>query len=367
MNTDPISTFQEQKEGYICPSCRLLFSTIPNVKGNGVICPGCEKLLTVPVLEDGIFSQKPNEMPYQAAGFSSMDQMEEDFWCKRQRELHRHEEVKIEAQDNELRWMVPVALIAIMCVGGLIYVLLGSTTDKPIIANDSIDDGVEVEATEYHKNFEHTDTEDLKQLEEYLEKVLAAESVDDLLPLVRNTEKLQEKMLKYYGGEKISPTKMNHFKKCEDMSLFPGYMAATFESGDFEIKNAIIKYDDGLFELDWESYVSYSDISWEKMRELKPVQPFVMRVTLSEKNFYLEDFSDEKAWQSVSLTNPNEEGTMFGYVKRDTAVEQLVSNFGMTTSNYNLTVLAKYSEGATSDNQVEIIEVISNSWLVEGE
>ncbi len=364
MNTDSISTSPEQKEGYICPSCRLLFSIIPNVGGNGVVCPGCSKLLTVPSPEDGVASQETSQVRYKQAGLASVDKLEDAYRRERQWEQQRHQQMEeIETQDKELRWMVPLALIAIVLLGGLGYVLVNSSQNKPIVASsqdvdtqDSIDEA---------RGFGHSNPEDRKKLENFLEKFLAAESVDDLIPYVVNVESLREKMIAYYGGEKIKQSKLIEAKQTGDLGLHPGYIITTFEDQDFKMQRALIKYDDGAFKLDWESYVGYSEISWEEMKRLKPVQPFTMRVVLSVKDFYLYDFSDEKLWQSVSLTNPNVDVTMYGYVKRGSAVEQLVSNFGMTTANYYLTVKARYPENATRDDQFEIVEVISNSWLVE--
>lgn len=370
MNTDSLSTFPDQKEGYICPSCRLLFAITPHMGGNGVVCPGCNKLLTVPNPEDGITAQNTNQVRYKQAGLTSVDKLAEAYRTERQWEKQRHDQMmQIESQDKELRWMVPLALVAIVLLGGLGYVLLNTSDKKPVmVANPAAvtEEKQEEKAEEKAEIavFEHSNPEMVKKLEEYLATFAAAKTVDDLLPVVRQTDDLRAKMINFYGGEKVDQYDLNELKSSSDVNQIPGYISVTFEDKEFNIKQALVKYD-GTFALDWESYIAYSDLTWEKMGELKPVEPFVMRVTLSIKDFYLGDFSDERKWQSVSLNSPNEEGTIYGYVERRTAAEQLVSNFGVTTSNYDITVRARYPENATRDDQIEIIEVINNSWLVE--
>lgn len=352
-----------EKEGYVCPHCRLLFNLPKSLGGNGAHCPGCDKLLTMPSPEDGVLAQGVSKVSYQQAGLSSLEishneATKEGQWNKQRRgEISRFED-----SDKALRWMLPLGFTAIMILGGLAYILLSGDDlgDRPVTVDTVLVEDKPKEAI----LFNHQSLKDEKKLEDYLNKMFASGTVEELLAYCRPTEGLKEKMLNFYKGSELQKKKLKGIAGSANYTRKPGFITFRAETTDYDVEQGVIEYKEGVFKLDWESYVAYSEMSWKEMKRLKSTDPVVLRLVIKEADYYNNDFKDENEWQSLSLSNPHEnEEVLHGYVKRNSAVQQKATNFGMSKDGYVVTVKAHFPEGATSDNQIIISDVINDSWI----
>ncbi len=352
-----------EKEGYICPHCRILFALPKSLGGNGTHCPGCAKLLTIPSAEDGVLPQGISKISYQQAGLSTLEIGRKEATKDGQWNTQRRGEIsRLENEDKALRWMLPIGVTAMLILGGLAYVLVSgdNATDRTNIVNNNFD----TEEVEEEIIFNHQSPADEKKLKSYLDKMYAAENVDELLEHCRPVEGLREKMVNFYKGEKFKSKEIKNITRSGSYGRKPGFITYGAETSSYDIEQGLIEYKGGIFKLDWESYTAYSEMSWKDMKRIKPTEPVVLRLVVKEANYYNNDFTDEAKWQSVSLANPHEtEEDLHGYVKKNSAVEQEVTNFGMSKDGYAVTVKAYYPQGATSDDQIIIGEVINDSWI----
>jgi len=324
----------------------------------------------MPSAEDGVLPQGVSKVTYQQAGLSSLEigrneATKDGQWAsQRKREIAR-----LEDEDKALRWMLPIGLTALMILGGLAYVLLSTDddlNDRPDIVDTSFgaDTKAGLDGAKAPILFNHQSPKDEKKLKTYLDQVYAAETVDELLKYCRETEGLRAKMVKFYKGEKVASKKIKDITRSTNYGRKPGFITYKAETTDYDVEQGVIEYREGIFKLDWESYTAYSEMSWKDLKRLKPTEPVVLRFVVKEGNYYNNDFKDEKKWQSIALENPHEkEEVLHGYVKKDSAVEQEVTNFGMSKDGYAVTVKAHYPEGATSDNQIIISELVNDSWI----
>jgi len=355
-----------EKEGYVCPHCRILFSLPKSLGGNGAHCPGCDKLLTMPSAEDGVVAQGVSKVSYQQAGLSSLEISHNEATKENQWASQRRGEIaRFEDSDKALRWMLPLGGAAIMVLGGLAYILLSSS-------DDVIDDGPMIASTtevveEKPKEvilFNHQSPKDEEKLKAYLDKLWAAGTVDELIPLCRPTNGLKEKMVNFYKGNEVTTKKLREITGSSNYSRMPGFITFSAETTDYDVEQGVIEYVDGVFKLDWESYVAYSEMSWKELKRLKPTDPVTLRLIVSKTDYYNNEFRDETKWQSLGLANPHEkEEVLHAYVKKNSAVEQEVTNFGMSADGYAVTVKAHFPKDATSDNQIIISDVVNDSWI----
>ena len=288
-----------EKEGYVCPHCRILFTLPKSLGGNGAQCPGCDKLLTMPSPEDGVTRQGVSKVSYQQAGLSSLEISHNEAIKEGQWNNQRRGEIsRFENSDKALRWMLPIGLTAVMVLAGLVYVLLSTNdnpVDRPDIVNTSF--GEEKEVIRFdHQNLEHE-----KKLKAYLDKMYAAKTVDELLPYCRKTNGLREKMVNFYKGDRIESKEIKEVTGTSDYGRKSGFISFKADTTDYGLELGLIEYKDGVFNLDWESYVAYSEMSWKEMKRLKPIEPIVLRLVITESDYYNEDFSDEKRWQSLRV------------------------------------------------------------------
>ncbi len=356
---------REEKEGYVCPNCRMLFALSKGLGGHGANCPGCDELLTIPSAEDGVISQGVSKVSYQQAGLASQEFLANEGTKEGQWIESRRSEVSREEEDDQaLRWMLPIGLLALLLLGGVSYFLLSSkdTSEEPVLAN--IENG-EKEVEEVI-TFNHQDLDEKEKLKEYLDQLYGAKTIDTLLDHCRQSDGLREKMLKFYKGEKVPEQKIRRLTSSFDYGRIPGFFSYKAETTDYEIVQGLIEYKSGRFKLDWESNVGYSEMTWAELKKNKPTKPVILRVVVKQAEYYNLEFKDEKQWQSVTLSNPNElDGVLYAYVKKKSATEQQVSNFGMSNDGYAVTVKVHYTKNPQSDNQVIISEVVNDSWIQE--
>ncbi len=121
---------------------------------------------------------------------------------------------------------------------------------------------------------------------------------------------------------------------------------------------------EGPWKLDWESFVAYSPMSWEEFQRRRPVETVRFRVVAGAGDYYNYDFADAGEFASFKLSDSPETIVMHGYVPRESALDrQLQSLLGSHDLVYILLDL-RFPEDAQSDNQVEIVDVVSPTWVL---
>ena len=202
--------------------------------------------------------------------------------------------------------------------------------------------------------------------EPLVKKFLEATTVDDLLPLVRNPPVAEARMRAFYPAGKVKAPGLSQFNSSGGLSIREKFVSLSVVTRDHEEKAlALIETPQGL-KIDWESWVGWSDISWEKFLATKPVTGHVFRVTVSAVEYYNFGFADESKWRSYRLVSPDGETSLYGYVERGSVLEQRIHLDGETKSLAMMLSL-KFPEGATTGSQVVIERLVADGWVDEGD
>jgi len=357
-----------KKVGYACPNCRLLFSLPPSLGGNAAICPSCGSLLTIPEPDDGVSALGASRLKYHQAGVISKEISEAtvkqymEQWTEKEKSIV----ADVKADDTDWRWMLPLGLIVLVIIASVVgYMLMGDKTSNsapPELAVTPFSDEDDFDTV---KEFDIYNKDDMAAAEAFLSKIVEAKTVDELLPMLRPVEGLKEKMLRYYHGQKLPVKKLKELKRVSKYRPIDGFLFMRFELTDFSTEEAVAKYDNGTFLLDWESYVGYSDYSWSELKKKKPTKSFTLRAIITPTSYYNMDFDDDKKWTAFSLSNPNEKETLYAYVLRDSVLIVEMKQFGANSGQVFYTIKAHYPENAKTDNQVVIDEIISHTWVIE--
>ena len=128
-----------------------------------------------------------------------------------------------------------------------------------------------------------------------------------------------------------------------------------------EMPLAFIETPQGL-KIDWESWVGWSDMPWEKFLSTTPSSSQTFRVTLSEVNYYNFMFSDESKWRSYRLISPDEEHSLYGYVEKGSVLDQKICP-SEDAKVVKLMLSLKFPVGADSSGQVEIENLVAEGWV----
>ena len=197
-------------------------------------------------------------------------------------------------------------------------------------------------------------------------KFLAARSIDELRPLVREPERAAPRMRAHYGGDAVMPAGLSQFNTRANVLREGSFFNLAVRTRDFEERDmAFVDTPEGL-RIDWEGWVGWSAMPWEDFLAEKPTKPTLFRVSLRPVEYYNFGFADDSRWRSYRLDSPDGEHSLFGYVERGSPTDSRIQVAPeIKVSPYSL-YLHFPAEGA-SRNQVLIERLAAESWFIEQE
>lgn len=138
----------------------------------------------------------------------------------------------------------------------------------------------------------------------------------------------------------------------------------------------------GKLLLDWESWLAWSEKTWDEFKEERSQLPVLMRAVASESDYYNYEFSEKWRWLAVKLRSPDGLQHVTGYVERGSLLGLALANLiGVPLPN-NLpdgspipalklpgakalvTVRLAFPNQAQSDHCVKITDLLADRWLL---
>lgn len=209
-----------------------------------------------------------------------------------------------------------------------------------------------------------TDASWVAETEPLARQFLKATTVEELLPLVRNPATAEPRMRTHYPDGKVVAPGLSQFNSTDGALFRKNIAVIPIRTLDYQDKNlAFVETPEGM-KIDWESWVGWSDISWAKFLEAKPVSGHVFRVILSPVSYYNFDYADDAKWQSYRLLSPDRACSIYGYAEKLGAVNKQLG-IDPADSEVLLTLSLKFPANAKSASQVEIERIVAEGW-VEG-
>ncbi len=199
--------------------------------GNGVICPGCDDLLTIPSAEDsvselGVSGGKYNRVKAKKVGHNVLE-------LQRSPKLGEHHEWADSPQehgDKGLKIMIPIAAVSLLLISGLAYMLLAgnnvSTNDSDQVLVDPILNGGNSSETKLIDAgddaqvmyvYDNENSNQVMQLNDFLVGMFATKTVDDLLQYVQPVENIREKMINFYKGQALSQSPFHELTSAKNI------------------------------------------------------------------------------------------------------------------------------------------------------
>ena len=125
----------------------------------------------------------------------------------------------------------------------------------------------------------------------------------------------------------------------------------------------LIKNED-RFQIDWESWVGWSEMNVANLRERKPIKPVEVRVNVEAESYYNYDFpsSMESRWQSFKLTFAEDGQILHGYVERLSPLHQVVMPPSDVPSR-PMILRIRYRDEESHSSQVLIDSVEAEGWV----
>ncbi|HSP42190.1 MAG TPA: hypothetical protein VLO11_04925 [Luteolibacter sp.] len=350
--------------GYVCPDCRFVFRVARDHDGDGVVCPGCHRLLRVPGSGETLPALV---IPLPPAADPAMRRR------KRRRRSRHGESGDWESEGEsrhhkrdtlQMRWILIGGACALaLCVAAVLYAMHGAPDQSAAlqapVAAAPLDDTVAAAA-------ELSDAAFLALAEPLAEKFLAARSVEELLPLVREPERAAPRMRVHYGDDAIEPEGLSLFNTRATVLREGAFLTLVVRTRDFEEKiMAFVNTSEGL-RIDWEGWVGWSAMAWEDFLAEKPTAPTLFRVVLRPVDYYNFGFSDDTRWRSYRLDSPDGEHSLYGYVERATLTDSRI-RLSPEVKMSAFTLYLRFPDDGGSRNQVLIERLAAESWFIENE
>ena len=115
--------------------------------------------------------------------------------------------------------------------------------------------------------------------------------------------------------------------------------------------------------LDWESFVGYSQLGWDELREQRPTETVFVRAYATLSDYYNFEFASPSELVSVRLDSPDNFHAIYAYVERRTELAQEVATSLARGRVRPILAEIRYPDNARHDNQVFLDDVVAWRWL----
>ncbi|MFD2255965.1 hypothetical protein ACFSSA_04685 [Luteolibacter algae] len=225
------------------------------------------------------------------------------------------------------------------------------------------DDSKEEDVIELPAMMKRNEAEFVKEAEPLAQKIYNAVTVEEILPLIFNAGNLEPKVREYYGDGEIEPEGLNKFNSGGNIAYDANFAAVSVLNKNYETRQiAFIDTEDGL-KVDWESWVGWCEMPWEDFMEKRPTGPVLVRVQVKWVDYYNFEFADESQWRSYRLLSVDGETTLYGYVARNSPLDQRIRP--SDASSVSMILKIHFPEGAESGNQVLISDFVEDGWVMK--
>lgn len=189
-----------------------------------------------------------------------------------------------------------------------------------------------------------------------------ARGVSEMLPLVRDAERVRPLMEEYYRRNRIKKRTwkaIGWLLPVEEPGYRFGYVQAIFT--DAAPVNVVVEETDRGFLVDWESSVQYSEIGWKEFMVTRPVEPKTFRVLASKAQ-------SGGGGALLSLRHPQEEGEVIGrFDQHDPRFRSLVEQLDLCKwKDVPVILRLCYPGPAAERSEVQIAGAEGKGWLILG-
>lgn len=381
-STEQESSVPKRWSAFVCPDCRFIFRLPSNHDGKGIVCPSCRRMLRIPGEGN---ETTPLVIPHKAVDSEQNERKiprdDTRRSGKRKKKQKEAETPDWEASAGTWRSKKNKNTLALAIWTTIIAMIFGAAfflfkekkeidfvepkaaqkeiTDTPLLLPDE-----ELgESIELPKIMKRSQSEFLSLAKPNAEKFLAATSVDQILPLIRDSENIREKIYAYYPDGKIKATAISKFNVSGQVSYKNTFAAVSILTTDFEVVQLAFFDDKDGLKIDWESWVGWSEMPWEKIIESKPQNPILIRAKLTTIDYYNFGFADDSKWRAYRLLSPDGAHTLFGYIERNSLLDERLRPPEKSVSAA-VTLKILFPEGKDQRNQVVIHDMISDGWVL---
>ena len=209
----------------------------------------------------------------------------------------------------------------------------------------------------------------LQALTPALKTFLNAQSPAELHPLIRDPQRVIPLLDAYYQQQKpFAPADYRELPTAEGVLIHKQFVVLTMETKAFMPLHITLEKGPLGYLVDWESYVGYGEMSFEKFRARRPTSPTLMRCKIRVVEYYNLDFPDSTTHQSYELTPVDDSEAIYGYIARTSPLIGKITTAQLGVPSFPCVLRLCYPPNTTEDHrQVEIAEYVQTGYVIRGE
>ena len=205
---------------------------------------------------------------------------------------------------------------------------------------------------------------------ELLDQYAAATSIAEVLPLLRNPDKIRDKLEKKWRPWGTKPTfaiGMEIEQLVDSKSTWPSLLLKG-KDGNFAPFEVQVVRVDGVLKIDWEATQGFGDVSIAELQAGTRVDNSIVRAKVSPSQFFTSEFP-EKTHRSYQLTDLSGNDFVWAFVPRESAQASFLKSHLYENSRFlpvdkAVPVTLKLTGPAANGQKVFLItEILHKGWI----
>jgi len=196
-----------------------------------------------------------------------------------------------------------------------------------------------------------------------------ASSIEAMLPLVRDPERVRPLMENHYGRNPVPLVRLRSIRSLNPLTigLSTKFWVASVTQSDDIAKNILIEIDDdGKPLIDWETYVCYQPMPWDDYATQRPTGVSLdFRVVARPDSFFSHEFSSASQWLCLQLNAPGSMEFLYGYASAESEVAAQIANLIHQNGDNETSMILRLliPENLQSKRGVIVEKLVSTQWL----
>jgi hypothetical protein len=205
----------------------------------------------------------------------------------------------------------------------------------------------------------------LKSINQAAMNFLLADSLEKILPLIRDPERVKPLMEAYYA--KNGPPQIQRYTELlasDKLVALRRFVLGTIELEGFEKRTLVFEKKGDAFLVDWEAYVGHSEKTLAEMVQQRPKTPTLCRVVLEHVQYYNGGFLDTQKYMVVKVSDVHREPVVYAYFEKLSPVALQLADalVGRPVQQLHAVVTLQAPDFPADENQFLLVEFKQNGW-----
>ena len=334
------------------------------------------------VLVDRIEHDKDDEL---GRSFRSKDLSEADLTEREAMPILEDQWIENESSGPNLGWLKKLIIVGVLLVTSASIWSFISLGNEDVAAESRAGELKNIALMSEQSDSEYYESQ--KSVLECVESYLEAISIEQRVKYCRNPKSTLRKMTEHYNKASTFDTyQLERIAESSEIKIAGKNVTivgvyVSSNSGEVIAKNnrkslLLEKQEDGSYLVDWETAVVYQPADLSEFITGRSSEPHTFRVDVIGMigyGPYLYTFSDDKKYQAFRLNIRGDDvNYLIGYTKKGSEVDKRMKMVTVSNSNNDrsskstvpMMLKLVFPKDSKSNQCVEIIEVVSDSWFL---